>query len=137
MFLRRFIRVVGLALLMLCIVAWMGSFWKAFYINCWHGDVILSIIKVNRGRIGISWLDWTWIDWSWNWGMGFGRPDEWGTSGFIGFSILKYGIIEHGIVVPIWFPTILFALLLWFLWRKSRARPRGFPVVTLEKRKGH
>jgi hypothetical protein len=30
--------------------------------------------------------------------------------------------------VPLWFLTVPSALLLRFVWRKTRAKPRGFPV---------
>jgi hypothetical protein len=34
------------------------------------------------------------------------------------------------ICIPLWFPTLLCTLLLWFVWRKTRAKPAGgaFPV---------
>ena len=48
------------------------------------------------------------------------------------------GIMDATIVImPLWFPTLLSALVLWFVWRKTRAKPIGgaFPVEVTAKAK--
>jgi hypothetical protein len=78
-------------------------------------------VEINNGRFAVGWPNW-----SGNLSMGFGSPAKWQTSDLMGFYIEK-----SFITIPFWFLTVLSALLLWFLWKKSRPRPRGFPVTTV------
>jgi hypothetical protein len=41
----------------------------------------------------------------------------------------------HYIMIPLWFPPLLSALLLWLVWRKTRPKSsgKGFPVEVGEK----
>ena len=50
---------------------------------------------------------------------------------FLGFSIIPWLFVSF----PLWFPTLLSALLLWFIWRKTPAErnSRGFPVAPTAK----
>jgi hypothetical protein len=49
---------------------------------------------------------------------------------FVGFAFQQVpgAPPDYFVFVPLWFPTTLSALLLWFGWRKTRARPSGFPL---------
>jgi hypothetical protein len=58
---------------------------------------------------------------------------------FIGFAYdPKKEALETMVLIPLWFPTLLFALLLWLVWRKTRGKGpgRGFPVEVGKKAEG-
>ena|ERR1035437_5949076 len=49
---------------------------------------------------------------------------------FLGFAIASYPAPRRGggLGVPFWFLTAFTTALLWLVWRKTRPKPRGFPV---------
>jgi hypothetical protein len=65
-------------------------------------------------------------------------PNYVGRHNFLGFSF-GWVSVFHGIRVPYWFLILVFAGVLWFVWRKTRVRPeeaRGFPVEAAKKAEG-
>ena len=124
-------RLLGLVMLILCILAWIGSYWRGFFIGFGRIDPLggwyTPLLAIANGRIALNWPNW-----SGDLDIGFAIPSKWRTTGFIGFYIEN-----RYITVPLWFLTMLSALILCFLWRKSRAMAKGFPVVTLEQKKIH
>jgi hypothetical protein len=128
------IRDLALTLLTLCVVAWVGSYWRCLYFACESGrpfTVIWNVVGIARGRF---WTRTHWPSRVDEFGLctrPLGKDYQWGTSGFMGFS-LQWGV-RGAIVIPLYLPTLLSALLLWFVWRETRAKPRGFPVEPVVK----
>jgi len=48
----------------------------------------------------------------------------------LGFSFVYNNLRHWQLIIPFWFPTTLFAALLWPVWQMTRPKPigRGFPV---------
>ena len=81
------------------------------------------LLAIANGRIALNWPNW-----SGDMDIGFAIPSKWRTTGFMGFYIEgRY------ITIPFWFLTMLSGLLFWFLWRRPRPRPSGFPVITVDE----
>src|SRR4051812_7910313 len=102
MFRRGFMRVVGLALLILCVAAWLRSYWISFAIWTWQvhpgfGGWQTTFIEINYGRFAMGWPNW-----SGNLSMDFAASAKWQTPGFMGFYIE-----DSFIIAPFWFLTIL------------------------------
>ena len=147
MFRCRLIRGFALLLLTLCVVAWLGSYWR-------HATVCYAVKGVTRQLfIQSGYLIFTneVIDvpqrsrWVWK----LESADTKGTHE-------SYVIIEHHIAgfaywyqdmrwdgpawciwAPFWFPTFLSTLLLWFVWRKTHSKynGKGFPIEPTAKAK--
>ena len=140
MFGRWLIRGVALALLLLCVAGWVGSYVygvgfsrvERSYWEClclWGGKVVAE----RSPALSINWADRPWGFW----GRGYEREFTSSTYGsrFLGFTVFAPGnrwVIE----VPFWFPTVLGALGLVWVWRKTRPRAegRGFPVEVVTRR---
>ena len=132
---RWFIRGLALTLLALCVVAWVGSYWRGAYLmhdgRGWQQRAILARGGIGLGILRVSgpfhsqWLRGTMaIEPDFGWGLD--KDDVFGWTGFH----FVYRWADKTIVIPLWFPTLLSALLLWFVWRKTRAKQTGraFPV---------
>ena len=132
---RWLIRALALALLTLGVVAWVGSYYYwpriAFADKSWDRIFFVS------GRLGLGhdrpsvepFIGWHFdcppkvVNDLW--------PDADATSTWHGFGF-SWFYRQHNwyITFPLWFPTLLSTLLLWFVWRKTKAKynGRGFPV---------
>lgn len=143
MFRRWLIRGLALALLMLGLVAWVGSYARAIVIH----DVGRTWIRmsVSAGRMGFRQGD-TAIALSPGWHADVFRSDidRWmdfdtmaqhHAFGFATYRNTTYKTIDRAMTVPIWFPTLLSALLLWLLWRRTKPIPKaqGFPIEPTAK----
>jgi hypothetical protein len=90
-----------------------------------HQRIELGYWAIER-PFAAGWRFYPRIDTSWS---GWSYRDAHSTWHFMGFTY-DDRIVGRGATIPLWFPTLLSALLLWFVWRKTRATPvgRAFPV---------
>jgi hypothetical protein len=138
---RRLIRGICIALLALCVTAWVGSYWECPYIE-WtsnSGDFHLAVV-IDWGRTQGQMSN---VDFSgepgWKWAIERSSEPHKATDYFN----RDYGVLGFGIShcqsdklsfwngkLPLWFPTLLSALLLCHVWRKTRRKhtAKGFPV---------
>ena len=141
---RWFIRGLALTLLALCVVAWVGSYWQ----HVWTTYVVRlhdPTFQVLCGSFvcGMS-NDPVFASGVWVWSHrpakreDFLRAYQKTTHHFAGF-VVDWPHLEPAdhqfhpfwlLVIPLWAPTLLSALLLWFLWRKTKPKDvgRAFPV---------
>jgi hypothetical protein len=139
MFRRWFIRSLALTLLTLCVVAWVGSYWARVWrvgITFEHCDYFLlengsTLIDVAKRVAPVDYLLAGWhlekaypVDMQMNY--------EHFDFRLAGFAVIPSTVHADNLAVffPLWFPTLLSALLVVFAWRKTRAKPVGgaFPV---------
>lgn len=129
---RWLIRSLALLLLTLCVVAWVGSYWHAIEID--HDDETSISLIMGKGRAAFF-LAYP-SDKPPSWHPGWRLPTypidviNWsGDSDVIGFRF-HHSRRGWSLMIPLYFPTLLSAFLLWLVWRKTRAKPIGgaFPV---------
>ena len=134
---RWLIRGLALLLLTLCVGAWVGSYWRAALAVHLERDTPSVLVVADDGwiycarkRVGYSGAPrWEMVFFSTQDAAPFGDQGAQTQYRFAGFSInTAAGCWE--MIVPFYFPTFLSALLLWFVWRKTRAKAigRAFPV---------
>ena len=141
---RWIIRGLTLTLLTLCVVAWVGSYWRCVSVNHWRNKTDVDVSIIAHGRLLLHSAEFKTITTpTARWSVGnldAGRNDlkifdRYSTFSFGGFALL-YGDPDRtinrlrGVSIPLWFPTLLSGMLLWFVWRKTKAKPKGFPVET-------
>ncbi len=130
---RWIIRNCFIALCVVCVATWVGSYWRFFELG-YHGDIEYSG-GIQSGRLG----GWRVIigpppyhAWLWS----SSRPAPWQDDAdstkfhLLGFAVYYVPSWYTTITIPLWFPTLLSAVLLWFVWRKTRPKLVGkaFPV---------
>ncbi|MCL2639464.1 MAG: hypothetical protein FWD53_01330 [Phycisphaerales bacterium] len=128
------LRSFALTLLTLCLSSWAWSYFLSFYIGyvssslgraywitTYTGGVLLS-----ADRVGLSELGWQ---------FGYDRDARsWESAErFLGFAYQSWPSSIGApwyVGIPFWFPSLLSAVLLWFIWRQTRPKTegRGFPV---------
>jgi hypothetical protein len=141
---RWIIRGLGIALLTLCVTAWVWSYW-------WFVEVDYSSGKVSRdfivmcGRMRLARQLSGREGWSWDYGRWTSGPmsadqfmsDEYPFMHYhLGGFALSTGLMGPPdgkgwkVHIPLFFPTLLSAPLLWLVWRKTRPKysGKGFPV---------
>jgi len=136
MFRRRLIRSLALTLLTLCVVACVGSYWRRVGVFLHFGDLDNELF-IHRGDFvfyqssPISPL-FTRIR---HWEVYADDFNFWGYRnmpptllGFCAFLSENYN--GFYVIVPLWFPTLLSAFLLWLVWRKTKPKTtrNAFPV---------
>ena len=132
-------------LLALCVVAWVGSYWRRYEL-CHTGRFRYVTLVVDYGEVlveVVSLSDWqpSHPGWSWThldrkspgvvqliddpWGGGSGYPSS--DYHFIGFALSPSFGARHtwDVWVPFWFLTLLPARFMWRTWRKKRGQPPG------------
>lgn len=134
---RWLIRGLALTLLTLCVVMWVASFWGHMGVSHW-GERMYSL-GVNRGRCIAQRVD---ISWSMlnGWKLYDDRPLDWtawdksATMTFVGFTLV-WDDMGLRVTVPMWFLSLLSALLLRFVWQKTEAAPNNSlsPVEATDK----
>ena len=129
MFRRWFMFSLAATLLTLCVKAWGVSCWREILVV--RSNKTAQDLFLNLGRVEILWGDaptpipgWyfhTLKTESWS------NLDTLSTYHWLGFS---YGANTAAdiLTVPLWFPSLLSALLLWFAWRMTKDKVKGFPV---------
>jgi hypothetical protein len=141
---RWLIRGLLLTLLTLCVTAWVTSYSQGIGI-VYSGNSQVSVLGEGKGE---AVLDLEFMTPSVGagpgWEVGHSADPDTGFANaqyhFLGFGFAKSVAIAAGgtqvsrwtVWIPLWFPTLLTALLLWFVWRKTRAKPRGFPVEVVK-----
>ena len=124
---RWLIRGLALTVLTLCVVAWVGSYWSSIALYNKDFEITLSrgrVLCALDGPSATTDLEMRVKD-SYDWSEWDRRVDVW----FFGFTAdYRAEVIQW--TIPLWFPTLLAALVLWLVWRKTRAKPVGgaFPV---------
>jgi hypothetical protein len=138
---RWIIRGICIAQLMLCGAAWVGSYCVeaiAFHTTLGHRWTLLS----DSGVVILICDKWTSLTPTYiglDHGPSHDNPNWYHTKAevehhmLIGFHWGRNFYLETTwLCVPLWFPTILSAGLLWLVWRKTRPKytGKGFPVET-------
>jgi hypothetical protein len=139
---RWLIRSIFIGLLTLCVGTWVGSYWQGIGIDYGGTERNLGLTGADGEAVLAaedndpfgSVLGWHFYR--------FNRAARSGT----GYEYAQYRLLGFGfekvvrptcwfVWVPLWFPILLFALLLWFVWRKTKAKPvgRAFPVEPVGK----
>jgi hypothetical protein len=132
---RQLIRGLAVALLAVCVAAWVGSYWRRMSVR--HQGQAHVSLEVNWGRIRFYAGDPQLAHETPGWRLGTGAGtrstyDVWDT--VAKFQILGFAFNEdfgwRCMTIPLWFPTLFSALGLWLVWRKTRPgyNGRGFPV---------
>jgi hypothetical protein len=145
MFRRWLIRSLALTLLTLCVVAWAGSFFQVIggHYTGGNGNGArpnhTEYFRINSGSLLFEHRSPSKIeDDGWHW-YHF-APDHKDVTTY--YEIMDYRIFgfayqpESDVIfysralIPLWFPTLLSALLLWLVWRKTKPKPKpmGFPI---------
>jgi hypothetical protein len=135
---RLIVRGLAVTLLAVCVVAWVGSYFRWGKIrrfqglDMWHLEVCNGVVHFGD----IYMLDAMPVVWDWR----MRQPDRdvvrmWYSGcdfGGAGFAYVRMkGISTMGrVVVPLWFPTVLAAGAVCLLWRRTRGpgEGSGFPV---------
>ena len=142
MFRRWLIRSLFIALWVICITAWVGSYWRGAFFQCWR--MALTDVFLLDGRLAIIRDDsltpgefgWKFVSPYTRSQAGFDWPqwDSHSTYHCVGFSWHRpsWGMYAS---VPLWFPTLLSGGVFWFVWRKSRVKGigSGFPIEPIAK----
>jgi hypothetical protein len=150
MFRRSLIRGLALALLTLCVAAWVGSYVEWFEITHGFFPRLIST-KIDRGSLrflssGTGSILQGEFDWSHNsaWNRdelyleGIREEIQLSKYHFAGFVYDprpdSIGTPTQLVRIPLWFPALLSALLLLFVWRKARSpyNGKGFPIQPTE-----
>jgi hypothetical protein len=132
---RRIIRSLALALLMLCLTAWVGSHFRSvsfFYSRDAISGLVLDV-KYGSLRIFTSGqMSVVSEHFDWFFGSASPRlPGELPARTYLGFGWDSAPAVESmTVLIPLWFPTTLSAGFLWLVWRKTRPNStgKGFPV---------
>jgi len=134
------IRSLALTLLTLCVVVCVGSYWRWTGIRRVGDNKILreirntDIVDLECGRIGYSHLyppstPFHW--WEFEYGSYISNPwSGWDSTAIfhgIGFAFGQNGL-GWFVTIPLYFPTLLSALLLSVVWRKTKPKVMGFPI---------
>jgi hypothetical protein len=148
---RCLIRTLCLALLALCLAAWVGSSWcypKVVYAGkVWpekqnsYNEVSLLAGRIHFLRRGDTR---TGMPPEWHAFFDGFRPsdrpvwknwDSFSNFHFLGFSYF-HDVTVYVVTIPLYFPPLLTTLLLFLLWRKTRRKynARGFPVEAIRTR---
>jgi hypothetical protein len=137
---RWLIRGLALTLLTLCVVAWAASYWQCVQTTVYAaGSRVYVTCQVEAGTILI--VEFVGVParrWNWSW-QRFAVNLKGVQSVYNGIEYHGAGFAyypstatwpETGLMFPLWFPTLLSALLLWLVWRKTRPayNGQGFPV---------
>jgi hypothetical protein len=122
---------LALMLLMLCLAAWGGSYWRLIGVS--HTGKTFLAFALNSGRVLINWgsglrnaLGWDFVNadaFSWD------AMDKFSKFSWLGFSSGNNTGWPY-FTIPLWFPSLLSLFFLWFTWRKTRRKSTGkaFPI---------
>jgi hypothetical protein len=136
---RWILRGLAVALLAVCVAAWVGSYWRIIGVGWYFGrDYYLTGMEWGRiafryepspefvapGGMLFQRAEDIWQRWD------LRRPHHW-----LGFSYGTCSGLE--VSIPFWFCSLLLGALLWLLWRRTRPKSigRGFPVEVGERDK--
>jgi hypothetical protein len=147
MFRRWLIRGTALTLLALCVVAWAASYLTTVWVEYdspmwgWSWSLESGTLRANDVRsLDGKMLQLGAHGWSAGWREAnqlMADPPPFlyrlGGFGYWSQSLTEYG--HRSVCAPVWLPTLLSAVLLWLIWRKTRPAHsgRGFPVEAAGK----
>ena len=136
--LRWLIRGSAIALLTLCLSLWGWSYFYRFYISYAPSLGKPYLVDTHMGGVAFGFLFPGATSPGWYFGYdrdAFPLSDIPGNRQFLGFAYFHWptvsiGVTTRGFCIPFWFPSLLFAGLLWFVWRHTPPKPaaQGFPV---------
>ena len=142
MFHRWLIRSFFIALCALCAAAWVGSYFQEAWV-CYLGGNHYQALGVDRGSVYLHGIysDPGFGTARWEWHRQRADPEGYeasylgSTYQFAGFAYTPYTSHHWFLQIPLWLPTALSALLLWFACRRTRPKPMGaaFPVEPAAK----
>ncbi|HEY4329360.1 MAG TPA: hypothetical protein VGN88_06470 [Phycisphaerae bacterium] len=138
---RWLIRIFFIALCMACVVAWVGSYFQLAFMeyierNGYHsyhlGIDCGTIIFRHEEQDAFEGGSWFYIHYAADLAQ-FRRYVQEFKYHFAGFAYQPDKAVSRGnqvVLVPLWCPTFFSALILWFAWRKTKAKPvgRAFPI---------
>jgi hypothetical protein len=137
MFRRWLIRSFFIALCVVCAAVWVGSYFQRVAVH-YHGHDHILILGLDCGAIGYINNDIeVGIPYAWQWYRGPTNFQEFRqyyrrtSYHFIGFAFdPKKTDFVTVVMIPLWLPTLLSAVLLWLAWHKTKTRPKatGFPI---------
>jgi hypothetical protein len=136
---RWIIRGIFIGLLTLCVVAWVGSYRGVVGVKYGAGTSHYYHLIVEFGWIRLLHTTTIYPAPAWQWYLvsanrrAVQEVYESVPHRFMGFGFMwvrSGGPGGWDVFIPMYFPTLVSALLLWFVWRKTRAMPvgGGFPV---------
>jgi hypothetical protein len=131
------IRGICAALLALCMAAWVGSYWRAVRVVRFDNMDMFYGVEVNWGRIhGFRMLSTgpslpRWVVSQVPPKQGWAAADAGANFHGLGFAF-RNNPMSGFVMIPLWFPALVSAGLLWLVWRRTRPKydGRGFPVET-------
>ena len=129
---RWMIRSFFIGLLLLCVGGWIASYkyrWTIF-----SRDRNFWSMSCTCGRLHLAKYQPNWV--FKDWGVYTSPADAELDSAFFAQShghyllgfIMSTGPTWLWVAIPFWFLTTISAALLWWVWQKTRPKPRGFPV---------
>ena len=138
---RWLIRSLALTVLTLCVTVWVGSYWLTAFVTYSHTSSVQ--IVVNYGKCSYDYASSHSVVEETDWQVRV-RPiafDIMSASGedkfldkytwkFLGFKYFHINSpwTDVSITIPLYFPSLLAALGLWFVWRKTGPIRAGFPI---------
>lgn len=145
---RWLIRSLFIALAMTCVLVWVASYWRGVYAHyvgesdyraeCQRGRAVFEYLGRSKQPLYIWRI--TDFDPSPYVAWPYDRLADYAYFGFSyrhGRQLTNPPAFDPAIVtIPLWFPTLLSSGLLWLAWRKTRPKPRGFPVEVAAPKQG-
>jgi len=141
---RWFIRSLALMLLTLCVVAWVGSYWREMGV-LYKSPGNTCGVGVQGGRLCVLHYGGSATVHGPGWHLLVQAPSgDWSLwdsvtakTSFLGIRYLHIPS-AFACVLPLWLPAVLLVVLNGIVWRKTRAKPAGraFPVETTTKAEG-
>jgi hypothetical protein len=128
---RWFVFGLALMLLSLCVTVWGVSYWRYLYAR--HTGTTFLNFVLNSGRMAISWISTPGARSEWHFANeeagSWDDADKISKFSWLGFSY-DVGVGMFYFTIPLWLPSLLSLLFLWFAWRKTRRKPKGkaFPI---------
>lgn len=140
---RWLIRSFFIALCVVCVGAWVGSYFAQVGVAKVGRDHDRRFLLGSGSFIFIDIIHPAYSPSAWRWDYAPPRrnlgPDNPNEHSFVGFvylplSAVGFGLDAWAVGVPMWCPTLVCALVLWLVWRKTRPKyaGRAFPVEPAE-----
>ena len=141
---RWLIRSIFIQLLAVCVAAWVGSYWQMVGVE-FTQDQRSQLLAVEGGLIVIG--DGEQSLWIGGRVLLHHHPSDneslkksylatdYHVAGFAYNSASITHHLRRAATIPLYFPTLFSTLLLWFVWRKTKAKPigRAFPMEPAKK----
>jgi len=134
--LRWLLRIFAIALLTLCLSVWIWSYFRSLSIGYCPSLGKSYWVDTHMGGAFLSSSGGIWSSPGWRFqhihhAFPLSEVSELlDFKSFLGFGYFHVADTVWGVAIPFWFPSLLSAALLWFVWRQTRPKTagRGFPV---------